>query len=931
MTILKRLFAICMIAAIISTCCYPVYAADFTEVNVGGNTVVVNWIPVKYDVDDNIIVNNTKRKIVEVTVSYNDNYSGYFWLSYKDLDGVQQSTDSVFSKGTGAAAHHTFTLYDAGMNNGGIYNTSSGDFSITYRNVAGTTVKPSDFDSFTAEEQAKYDSLSVNSVDVKVYEKYALDFKASTENVGNIFFDGDTKSFNVSFANPGTAVVNTDVRYEVLDYNKTQVIGESQTRNYRIAGGKNITDSVMLTLSKYGVYFLHVSIQDETGKTGGEWYVPFSISPVSDTVNYDLGINAHINAGYEEEFAKGLEALKRAGFGRLRHGYSWNEYYENENEVPELSQNVIDKAYELGYKITLGFRGNNDYLYGTTDKNGKVVEGSAPYIPKVTEQINGFTDYVYQSLGAIGSKIDTVEIWNEPDMAMYKYNNNKTENDPEYEYGPVVYANLMKAVYQKVKPDFPAVEIGGVGACEVDGGWYDNQWTLPVLKADLDSDWLNAPDGYKYLDKVVVHHYSKGWNDGADCHDTMNALQTLEKNIKNINIFSNINLKFHHTEFGISSTYSVGKEKQASRLSQYLLSLRAYRPDEEYFIYNFTNDGELDFAPFTSEANFGITESSYYDVPYAAKPAFIAVANMNSLIGGLDNVEILSEDNEHVYAYSNSDASKTVYAIYLPEDVSGAYDLTSIVAEHVTRPVDVYVDMYGNPVDISSGDTALSSEVIYAVCNADYKAPENNNTFADYTRKTVTYTEGENGIVYVDAYFPDMNDNDPLATKVFDENGELVQVNQLVQNGDGLYSFAYRETENGPYSVWFGGKSFSGVYITGRNAETGAFIFAESENERQLTDFEQWDSAENIKVYVQLDTKLHPECSIFCAGYAGDRLVAADNFGIGDMNYDAIYDRYCTEIDKAQFEGADQIRVFVFKSNNTLIPLTKKLELNKQN
>ena len=147
-------------------------------------------------------------------------------------------------------------------------------------------------------------------------------------------------------------------------------------------------------------------------------------------------------------------------------------------------------------------------------------------------------------------------------------------------------------------------------------------------------------------------------------------------------------------------------EKEVTSLSeigqaQYTLRATALLYNKLDKIYYHTLNNKLNSAG-TMEKNFGFTENwkaSETEIPYEAKPVFIAMSNFNAMLA---NAELVQENvSSKNYDYVFSKEGKNIHMLWTTE-ASQEYTLNTS-----SNTVKMY-DMYGN-------DTILSSE------NGSYK------------------------------------------------------------------------------------------------------------------------------------------------------------------------------------------------------------------
>lgn len=840
----------------------------FEKTSVSGKSAVIidNSAAAVFNVDDSVIFGNAERKKVTVSVTYLDEGGGFFYLTYDSFSGAKEYSDFEEIIGTQTVKTRSFTLYDAKFAN----SVSGGDFSVTMPKRKYTTVA-----------DAYYKPLKVFGVSVEISdESCPVTVSATTKSPGNIFFDGDEREFDVSFENKFSVDADVNVKYEATGIDGSVVFAKTDVLSLSANGKKDI--NIPVGVKNYGVYTFNVYLTDNGGNDIGSYSYKFSVCLAANYEGYDsqIGICPHFNWGRECD--NGTYIIKNAGIDHIREGYNWatfewkKGYYD---EKPAM-KNYLDAAEKYGIDVlALAAYGNTVYSATAYD------------IPNTNDYRTAYANYVYNMLDKNRGRIKVVEIWNEPDIPGFNKNNATPED----------CARLVKAVYDRIHTDFPDVEICAFALANA----YNStglEWLERAVKTDTDGD--GEYDLYKYCDGISVHHYI---GDLKRISTDGEKLKTLLAN------YGFADKKLYHTEFGYTETIRSngkwvyrGEEKQASFLAKYASSLRAKKSGDRFYIYDFSNDGLAENQP---EQNFGLVEGAMADVPYAAKPAFIAIANMNRVIGDCETGEVVRDGNDlTVYKFTKDTGEKTGYVMF-SENGSGVYDL------YVTDEKVYFYDMYGNEILFGFDGEKYTAEVgtnpVYAVV---------------YTPHNECETYLENGRIVVNGMFSFGDAGEKIGAKVFDKNGQLVYLNQLELSDENTVNFSFSAKDGEEYTVMLGMKSRTSVYVTSAEG-TGKAKISIEKNGGEIGDLFSLASAESISICAEIFDRAVDNFTVAAAAYKNGALCEARLINKNDMAFDGR--RYTLEIASDTFKDADTAGFYIFNSADNIMPIDKGIKLVK--
>ncbi len=680
-----------------------------------------------------------------------------------------------------------------------------------------------------------------------------------SEYLGNIFFDDSRKKISVDFTNMAEDVVALDVRYEIqkarVDAQGTLAVFHA---DFALDGGATQTEivDVATKISGYGTYELKVTVTSKQEGIEEITIIPFSICPsvAQNGSNERLGTINHFD--YPDRDVKGTLALmKKVGFGNNRGSYKWDRYEAVTDGVPTFYELPYCEEYfeEIGNYgldniVCIGM-GNPAVMQTIPEEvaaaaaNGDDITSNY-YLPKTPEGRNAFVNYVLRILERHSHAISVIEVWNEPNEPTC-FNVCDIEKD-----GHMYYYYLLRDVYNAVKPLYPDIKIGGP--------------VISTTMGDADIAWYDAflaIDGVEeYLDVLCIHNYSFTW--GIDT--ILEKLPTAISKMKELKP----EIEVRVTEFGVHRRrywesgylYDSGEEVQATRILRYCLLLDANNIADKYYLYQLSENNMAEDA----EA-FAILDSHEDVVPYAARPAFIAVANFNRLIAGAETRSFEKIDGIYKASFYDDERKQQIYAFFIDDTMESETYEYKLEADGSRME---FLDMYGNSITkipYSDGyySIPVSTSPIYAVVHMSDEIKVN--------------AIEKNGKITLSGKVEAGNPNEMMAVRVYDQNGETIYVNQTQLDGNLNFTMTFGVVEGvESYLV-----KVSSVSVIGSNSEIYTVTFEEegiratnisvySETGEIIT-LEQFNHAETVTINAFVKEKDCPEGFwIFVAWYNKD-------------------------------------------------------------
>ncbi len=484
---------------------------------------------------------------------------------------------------------------------------------------------------------------------------------------------------------------------------------------------------------KYGVMKLETTIQE--GDTKKVYNDEFTVIPYIEELNMNLGTQAHFNHMHADADKRTLlELVAKAGFGRFRTGYYWEDVESPKGtftiEKYGMS-NFYDICQELGIEpLTTVHGSHKDYMQTLSDGQGGVLPDNPP---RSETAIKGFANFCYEFAKIVKDKNKSYDLWNE---YTHEFSNAK-ENElyPSGEY----YAKLLKESYEKIHEADPNAEVYGIVSGGIDKwdndkyGYCPYDWIESVFKALKQlAEEAGTPDA-KYMDYICLHAYDHTYIPEYHSYDTKT-----EELMEMISKYGYGDVPVVYSEMGVSERRS-GEETDWTLYQQSFLAIRSLalrsKVAERIYWYVFmekdeqmTGDPEIDNLKLY-EHSLGMIRTYNDDIAteageiaYGGKPIYVAMANWNRLLG---NAKFESETIHKYYSYwqSKNDIYQHKYIDREGREVNilwcrGSNDGAvgterSITLNFGAKKVTRY-DLYGNSEELTSDTGSYSIPVTVA-------------------------------------------------------------------------------------------------------------------------------------------------------------------------------------------------------------------------
>ena len=643
----------------------------------------------------------------EVSVTYKRFGNGMFKLSYTDINGKKRTAGAVYIEGDpksepGLAdlsksqdATYTFLLENADF-------TANADFEIN------AVVNESDLKHGYSKNTVYIKNVSVSKSPYKHY----IEPQITSNKTGNIFYDNDIPEFDIVYKEISGNAYDFNVVYDVYLLDENMEIQDapylSVERDFSITAKGRVLDNLILNVDKFGLYKVIVTVTgSDSVKVIRE--IDFSKCVGNENKNESLGVNVKIENASTDE--KAVILAKNAGFGILRESIGWSAYEDKATGNYGLKDNekrflLLSEKYGFSPLVII-----NSFSWYHGNKNGNIIapEENFPYYYNYVKEL--MSDELMQN-------VKHIEIHNEPNAHAFMYEDNGQEitvnkeqvNTSGFEgladeHGEV-YAKVVEKTVEAVNDaGRDDVSLGILSLAHMRG----SENTYAYKFSDAVFKYLQKQGVIDDIDAITYHPYSYWKAPEADVEYQTDKYNTLAGTYKS-SLYDNA----WHTEFGwstskyIENVACIGDEFEQAKLivRQYAFS-KAIRPGDIFMQYDLVDDGA---RTNTQEAQYGLLNSIDSTTPLSAKFSYLAMSNMNNLIGSADTFETVvntidsdGTSGDMVLKFSDS-SDKEVYMLWSLDN--GTYPAIENA---------VYYDIFGNTIDVEN-TINLTDAPIYAVC-----------------------------------------------------------------------------------------------------------------------------------------------------------------------------------------------------------------------
>lgn len=435
----------------------------------------------------------------------------------------------------------------------------------------------------------------------------------TSEHFGNIFYDGEEIELSASFSSEIYPIQNQldgdyplDVTYTVRDGDGNVVW--RGTDNFTLPMLSKTVRKKKLNVDKFGIYRVDIDAYCKDKKIYSRLGSEFSYvhSDKGKTVNPHSGVQIALLNVKDEKIA---QLARNAGIPKARMMCYYNnwrksaEQYEVNNVSMAEGYKSLFRAFK---KAGLDIDANlHSASWMGAAYNFSPIERTPPY---TEDGLRRWSEYCAMMAELLGDTVECFEIWNEYNLGPnHSFN---MENRPASDYAKMYIAS--KKAIKAVNPNIPVVGLNTSGAPKV--------WTEEVLQA-----------GATDMDVFSIHPYQ--WYGDPITYDTLDSIEYVAKLFEK---YGAKNVPIWITEYGYSSHYeSVNTDIEQGMYNAQTYAMVMSQGYVDRFYYYCLLD-KANAVRTDRESNFGMVRCDMsnpqpYMVPYAAKPAYLIISNMNMM------------------------------------------------------------------------------------------------------------------------------------------------------------------------------------------------------------------------------------------------------------------------------------------------------------
>lgn len=483
-------------------------------------------------------------------------------------------------------------------------------------------------------------TLLIDNIKVEECRDKALTVNVTSAHVGNIFDGDDEKKIRVTMENVLAEDVDARILYTVYDEDGNTA-DNGEIGDFSFIKHEEKTYEKKLNITKYGVYKIVFDI--------------YANNKFYKTVGYDLSVvnkrddgealnsRAAVNIPYIYDLVSWgnyKEIITQAGISGVRKDLIWYDVESSDGELsaPEYTcyySDAVDSGIEnmVILNVSNPNYSGRDWNNARPDQIGSEVAYTA------------WENYVSYVSANLKDGISYYEIINEPNWSI----------------SAEVYADYLKRAYRIIKANDPNSVVAGLATGSMPWEWIER--VLNIIKSNPN----------EYLDVITVHPYDFDSGDHQSTTYIMDWSIAIRDRIytdkiaKLKSLMSKYNcadIPVQITEMAITSTPGVCSVKtQAAELTQLYTVTQAQNTAVKTFWYCLENTvprGAETVVPMNTEGNFGMVGNQDDTVPLAAKPAYVAMAGFNKMIGNSEYADSAQIDTAKAYRFRRADGGQVI-------------------------------------------------------------------------------------------------------------------------------------------------------------------------------------------------------------------------------------------------------------------------------
>ena len=669
------------------------------------------------DIDDKLMYNLTDQA-VEVEVDYYDEGQSTFVLCYDGRETYhtgEVNSEFVDLTDTKGWKTHTFLLQDAVFANG----LNGADFRIS----VGGLYLGNGYTKHGVRDDIVFGGVRVRYANIKS----PVHIKISSEEKGNIFFEGEQPSFTINFENKLNEEVNLQARYTVADSTGNETVIKEEPISF---GDKEIRDeSLTLNINRFELYWLRVELfsEDETVYCMRDAEFSYVTSTYGKYVNRHVGTSSmmeYLDPEYTEDgkayavsrygdsdFVSRM--LQNAGYGRERMQLTWKMVYNSTNgfiisdRVRERLRKFRDMGIDLELILGVSYTGGN--FPGKESDNAYNMYDPSPQFEK------DYKEYVRFVVRETKDYVSSYIIGNENDHNATPAAQKKPEN----------YLLWAKWAYETVKEEYPEAIVKGYGLTTGSQSWFEK--SIELGTADyFDYADLHLYSIYKTIEDQDIEKRIKTFQDAAAKYGVDLGPVAVGE------------IGWYRPRFGALSIYDISLQfpilYMTAQTSDYVYDLTDYNLIEAWV----ENNGHLRATDVTNQYGIELRNGAHRD--------YLTISCWNNNFGAdCTFVDKLTTDNTRLWRFNRARDGKQFVSMWTKK---GSEFVTLSLG---TNELEL-MDILGNVRKMYSDDGIftfnISEDVHYIIGNfKDFRVMETPKF--DWSASAISVLENSKGTIKV--------------------------------------------------------------------------------------------------------------------------------------------------------------------------------------
>ena len=709
-----------------------------------------------FDISDNFLKEINDGSEVEIEVEYYSSNNGYFQLSYDSVTKPERAYKAIDIGKDDAWKSEVIRLDDAYFGN---------------RIAGGYDIKIDIVTPYYGYNKISLGSVPIRKIKVTKYPaKNPITHYGKIKESGNIFpYYQKEKIIYNEFTNTTGKKLNAEVTYRAVSFDGIEVWNKAESIELEPHEKKIYETNVDLEYCQ--LYTLYVDIVNKAENIDSHFKrFDFAIvkTDPDGIKNKGYYLNPHFEY-YYDDLEDAVDVLAKSNTYGVRTTFGWSDV-EKGNAVGVFS-------YPQDLKRTHEMLKKNDlHMLTLFGFSCAAYTGGFMYLPETEESLKRWGEAVEYIMEQGKGVIDRLEIWNEPNIALFNGGTGGTSTIVRTP--PEGYGKAAIVAYEAAHKVDPNVEVGVLSLCDV-----GSSGAVGFFRRAMSSGL------YKYCDAITLHPYGNTPTEDVGFAGSIKKYREILKDEFGVDK----DIAIWNTEIGHSladAVVSGSRELHANYNVRDFLYLHGENLAQAHVEYNFSEKGlcnsdrESRFGIVTSctkDKDSGESMSDEFDKPFVARKAYVDITGMNYLLANseADNKGNYAKSNgSYIYRYKSEKFNKDILSLWR----SGSVE--NVTLDLGTNEIE-YSDSCGNLTKLYSDNGkysfVLSDRPFYILGNLKKVEIADNNIF-EFPSEKVNAAKGDVGIINIHANedFANLKIESEIPKGLTTENDYVFKQNEAV-------------------------------------------------------------------------------------------------------------------------------------------------------